>query len=93
VQTNGDMNALRFTFYGGSVSWKHLTTADRGIAEVTLDGGVLVDEDTYGTGGTKARTLSGLAPGIHTLTIGNSGRKNAASTGYFIDAMEVTVGR
>jgi hypothetical protein len=77
-QTRG--SSFRFAFYGTNVTMKYLASANRGIAEITLDGEIMPDLDQHGTGQVKAHKLLNLAPGMHTLTMTVSGRKNSVAT-------------
>ena len=83
------------TFRGTAVSWSGQRGPDRGIAMVSLDGGVATEVDTYSP---KNRiqdvvfTATGLSDTIHTLTVEATGRRNASSTGrqIVVDAFDVT---
>jgi bacillopeptidase F len=83
-----------FTFTGTSISWISGRGPQTGIARVFLDG-VFVDElDTYSATEAPQKsvfTATGLSAGSHTLMIEVTGRKNAASTDYWIlvDAFDV----
>jgi hypothetical protein len=77
-QTRG--SSVRSTFNGTSIALRYLASANRGIAEITLDGEIMPDLDQYGTGEVKALRLLNLAPGMHTLTMTVSGRKNSVAT-------------
>jgi hypothetical protein len=73
---------LRFT--GTKVALYAVRDVDQGIMSLSVDGGAPVDVDDYAP----ARNASGvvwtgpqLAAGAHTLTITNTGRRNAASSG------------
>ena len=77
-QTRG--SSFRFTFSGTNVTLKYLASANRGIAEITLDGQIRADLDQYGPGVVKSYTISNLQPGVHTLTVTVSGRKRAEAT-------------
>jgi hypothetical protein len=83
------------TFTGTSVAWIGQRGRLFGIARVTLDGGVPVDIDLYGTGQDEFQVAvfkaTGLTPGTHTLTIDVTGLKNAASDSaiVLIDAFDI----
>lgn len=65
-----------------------------GIATVSVDSGAAVDVDFYASTRQDQKLLwtsSVLNAGTHTLTVKVSGRKNAASTGYHINADRVDV--
>lgn len=89
--TKGD--SVRFTFYGNLLRWDYYANPNRGIAEITLDGQALGDLDLYGPGETRTYRLNGLEPGMHSVTITVSGRKNPAATANTVDIREVRVGR
>ncbi|MBI4638162.1 MAG: hypothetical protein HY727_17640 [Candidatus Rokubacteria bacterium] len=83
-----------FSFTGTAVSWIGYRDQWSGFAQVYVDGTFRVEVDTYAPfGDAQARivTLSGLAPGPHTLTIEVTGRHNPASGGawVWVDAFEV----
>ena len=68
--------------------------AATGIARVSLDGAFVAEVDTYSATEeirVPVFTARGLAPGTHTLMIEVTGRKNAASTNFWIlvDAFDV----
>jgi hypothetical protein len=79
----------RFEFSGRSVTLIHKTGPDCGLAEVRIDGqAALVPElDTYSREVEwNCRTLlvSGLGPGKHVATVRATGRKNPASSNFFV---------
>lgn len=87
-------NSVRLTFYGRAVTLKHLASPNRGIAEVTLDGVLQADLDQYSaTSEVKTLKFTGLAPGMHTLTITVSGRKNPSATNDIVGVTTFVVGR
>ncbi|RKG74590.1 hypothetical protein D7W79_22485 [Corallococcus exercitus] len=70
----------------GSVASHH------GIASVSIDGGTAVDVDFYSATRQEQKLLwssAVLTGGTHTLTVKVSGRKNAASSGYTLNADRV----
>ena len=76
-----------FTFSGNQVALHAVKDVDQGIMSLSIDGGTPVNVDDY----SPTRNASGivwtspmLATGTHTLTIVNTGQKNAASSGYNI---------
>jgi hypothetical protein len=83
------------TFTGTSVAWVGQRGRLFGIARVTLDGGLPVDIDLYGTGQDEFQVAvfkaAGLAAGTHTLTIEVTGLKNASSDSaiILIDAFDI----
>jgi len=73
-----------FTFSGNQVALHAVKDVDQGIMSVAVDGGSAVNVDDYSS----TRNASGivwtspiLPTGTHTLTIVNTGTKNAASSG------------
>ncbi len=83
-----------FTFTGTSISWIGARGPQTGIARVFLDGLFVTEVDTYSPTEAPQKTVftaTGLANGSHTLTIEVTGRKNAASTDFWIlvDAFDV----
>jgi hypothetical protein len=86
------------TFTGTSVTWIGDRSLETGIAQVSLDGGLPVDVDTFanvlGTSQAPIFSQRGLTPGTHTLTIKVTGLKNAAAPAssmatIVIDAIDV----
>lgn len=93
LATNAGCQAS-LTFTGTAVSWIGYEDQWSGLAEVYLDGALRAELDTYApTAAPRSRvyTLSGLAPGPHTLAIRVAGRANPASGGawVWVDAFEV----
>jgi hypothetical protein len=86
-------NSATFTFSGTAVRWIGLADIWSGLANVYIDGVLKATVDTYSTV-TRYQviqyTITGLAPGTHTLTISATGRQNsaAASAWIWIDALE-----
>lgn len=83
-----------FTFSGTEVRWVGFRAARTGIGRVYLDGVFVVELDTYVPGEgyqDTVYTISGLAPGTHTLAIEATGRKNPAATNNYVavDAFDV----
>jgi hypothetical protein len=83
-----------FSFTGTAVSWIGCRKMTTGIARVYVDGAFVAELDTYRpTEGLQDTVFaaSGLAPGNHTITIEATGRKNPASSGFWvvIDAFDV----
>jgi hypothetical protein len=77
----------KLTFNGTAVSFILYTDEWSGVAAITVDGEVKAEVDTYASP-SKAQatvyTISGLADGTHTVTIGPSGRRNPYSGGLWI---------
>jgi hypothetical protein len=89
-RTAGD--ELRFTFEGTTVGFCYSQGPDAGIAEARIDGAtVVVDEYAPSVAYGGRREWSGLATGVHTITIRASGRRNPASRNdaISVDAFEV----
>jgi MFS-type transporter involved in bile tolerance (Atg22 family) len=90
-----------FTYNGQEVEITYSTGPDRGIWVVEIDGQPYIDEDTgdpleidaysrtirYGV----RQTFSADAPGEHTLSVINSGNKDAKSSGSVISLAEIEV--
>jgi hypothetical protein len=82
-----------FTFIGTEVRWVGLRGPQMGIAQVYLDGASQARVDAYDANESEEVTyvVTGLAAGVHTLTIGVTGDKNPAATGsnVVVDAFDV----
>jgi len=83
-----------FTFSGTEVRWVGFRAARTGIGRVYVDGVFVAELDTYVPGEgyqDTVYTVSGLAPGTHTLAIEATGRKNPAATNNYVvvDAFDV----
>src|SRR6266496_2218035 len=83
-----------FTFTGTSVNWIGGRSPGTGIARVSLDGVFVSEVDTYSkTEEIRVTmfTVNDLANASHTLTIGATGRMNAAATSALVvvDAFDV----
>jgi hypothetical protein len=79
--------SVRFDFEGTTLEYLYTKTFNRGFALVTIDGierGVI---DLYDPGivWQASTVFDGLNPGRHTAEIRVVGRRNPASTGYFVD--------
>ncbi len=88
----GDSATLRFK--GGGVGLVAPGSPDQGIAEVYVDGRLVTTVDQFSEAPADEPTLhhiTGLAPGIHTITVKVSGEKNDRATGtrIVIDAFRV----
>src|SRR5260221_209483 len=86
---------VTFTFTGTAIDWIGARGTQSGIARIFLDGAFVEDFDTYfRTEGPQHTdfSVSGLAPGTHTLTIQVMNDKNLLSTDRWIliDAFDVT---
>jgi hypothetical protein len=89
----GDRATLTFTGTGV----KYITYRDEwsGIANVQVDGTTVATVDLYRTpfqAQAVMHTVTGLAPGAHTLSVVVTGTRNPASGGswVFVDAFDVT---
>jgi hypothetical protein len=91
--TAGPTATFRFT--GTRVALRAVRDVDQGIMTLSVDGGAVQSVDDYAT----SRNASGvvwtspaLASGSHTVTIVNTGNKNASSSGFniAIDRADVT---
>jgi mannan endo-1,4-beta-mannosidase len=81
-------------FEGTQVKLYGSAASHHGIASVSIDNGAAVDVDFYSATRQDQKLLwtsPTLAAGAHTLTVRVSGRKNAASSGYTINADRVDV--
>ncbi len=92
TSTAGDQ--VIFTFAGTAVSWIAYRDSSCGTARVAIDGIPRAEIDTYApTLQPQALmyTLSGLAPGVHTLTLEATGTGNLSSEGawVWVDGFEV----
>jgi hypothetical protein len=79
--------AVRFSFRGSAVTWDFTRAANRGIVEVQVDrqAPVLVDLYSAQTRWRQSQRLEKLGPGLHTIEVRNTGRKNQSSSGLFLD--------
>ena len=81
-------NSATYSFHGTSVGWASTKGANRGIAEVWLDGVKVATIDLYASTTQTARVVwsSGtIAGGSHSVRIRLTGTKNALSTGVRVD--------
>jgi beta-mannanase len=79
--TSGDKTV--FTFTGAQVKMYGIRGPGAGIASVSIDGGTATDADLYQAGNQVPGlyyTSPVLTQGVHTATVSNTGRKNAASS-------------
>ena len=91
----GASGTLRFT--GTQVALHAVRDVDQGIMTVSVDGGPTQSVDNYAATRNAAGvvwTSPQLSTGAHTLTIVNTGQRNAASSGtnIAIDRADITVG-
>jgi hypothetical protein len=77
-----------YTFSGNTVAWVSTRGANRGIAQVRLDGVLVATVNLFSATSTP-RTIvyatSGLAAGTHTLQVRATGTHGAGSTGNRVD--------
>ncbi len=81
-------NSAQLSFTGSAVSWYGMKASNRGKAGVYIDGTLVATVDEYAATNTIQSVLystSGLSGGTHTIKIVNTGTKNVASTGTYID--------
>lgn len=84
-----------FTFTGTRVDWITADGPDFGRAAVSIDGGPAVTVDLYrrtAAWQVVGRSVTGLAPGTHTITVRALGTRNRSSHGtrIAVDAFRVT---
>ena len=81
----GDGFQIQFT--GRAITYIYTRAANRGIAEIWLDGQIQdpLDEYSARTAWQESRRVAGLAAGRHILEIRVSGQKNPQSAGTFVD--------
>ena len=84
----------RFSFEGAELQYIYTKALNRGMALVTIDGNPRPMIDLYDPKIVwQARTaFGGLKPGFHRAEIQVLGRRNAASSGAFID-IDALIGR
>jgi hypothetical protein len=91
-RTAGD--ELRFAFAGSGIVYRYASGPDAGIAEVSVDGAAaaLVDEYAPSAGYDGRREFAGLAPGVHSITVRVTTRRNptARDGTISVDGFEVT---
>ena len=95
VESPFPISTASLTFNGTGVSWIGFKAAWGGIAQVYLDGAPQAMVDTYApTDQVQAvmYTATGLAPGLHTITIKVTGTWNPAGccSWVVVDAFDVT---
>ncbi|MFP2909738.1 Ig-like domain-containing protein [Pyxidicoccus sp. 3LFB2] len=90
ASTTGASFSVRFS--GTQVRLYGSAASHHGIASVSIDGGAAVDVDFYASTRQDQKLLWTsplLSAGTHTVTVTVAGRKNAASSGYVINADRV----
>jgi hypothetical protein len=75
------------TFNGRGITYVYTQAFNRGIAEVTIDGGPKVRFNQYSidTHWQATHQFDGLKPGVHTMEVRVSGEKDPRSNGLFVD--------
>lgn len=78
---------VRLRFEGSRVVYLHTRAANRGIAEVLIDGEPFGEIDLYApeTEWQARSVVEGFAPGRHVVTIRVSGRRGPEARGAFVD--------
>lgn len=87
--SNVTSNYALFTFTGTAVGWIATKSTNRGNADVYIDNIFIQTVDQYASSSVSQQQLymkAGLAAGQHTIKVVCRGTKNAASSGYYIDA-------
>ncbi|MDJ1114494.1 right-handed parallel beta-helix repeat-containing protein [Microbacterium dauci] len=94
ASTGSSRAAVSFTFTGSAVQWLSRKTGSSGIDDVYIDGAKVTSVDRYSATGQFQQvgwqTLT-LDPGVHTIMVKPSGRRNAAASGALtiVDAFRV----
>jgi hypothetical protein len=78
---------IRFQFDGPSITYVYTKAANRGIAEIAIDGKPAGTVDLYSleTQWQSRTVFDKLAPGAHRIEVRVTGRKQAASKDTFVD--------
>lgn len=86
-------DVARVTFAGSTVRYVFTRAANRGIAEVWVDGALARRVNLYAprTEWQAAVRLDGFTAGVHTLELRVTGRKDARSAGTFVDLDAIDV--
>ncbi|HEY2845775.1 MAG TPA: glycosyltransferase family 39 protein, partial [Bryobacteraceae bacterium] len=75
-----------FTFRGSALTYVYTQAANRGIAEITIDGRpARIDQYAAQTKWQAQQRFGGLKPGTHTVHVRVSGEKDPRSAGVFVD--------
>ncbi|MFL5802231.1 MAG: pre-peptidase C-terminal domain-containing protein [Roseiflexaceae bacterium] len=86
-------DGFTFTFSGDRIAYVYTLTSNRGKAAIAIDGGIYADIDLYSPSPQWQQcTTFSLSPGIHTINIAVSGRKNPSATDYYVDVDQLLVG-
>jgi len=80
-------DAVQFAFHASAIAYVYTKAPNRGIAQVRIDGRVRAVIDQYASPvqWQSQTAFTDLGPGVHTIEIRVIGRKNADSSGYFVD--------
>ncbi len=91
--TAGD--ELRFSFRGTGITYVFARDPAFGIAEILIDGQTAATIDEYAGRAAygERQVFEGLAPGLHTLAVRVTGRKNEASRGAIVGLDALTVSK
>jgi len=84
---------FRFSMTGTGFRYAYTKAPNRGQAEIFVDGALRVTVDLYSPDvrWQTWTTVAGLPAGIHQVSVRVARRRNAASTGYFIDVDAIEV--
>jgi len=87
-------DGFRIAFTGTAITYVFTKAANRGIADVRIDGGASVRINQYSsqTKWQETQRFGELSPGSHTLEVRVSGDKDPASAGIFVDLDAFEVG-
>ena len=87
--TYSDKNGAQFriAFTGSAITYVFTQAANRGIAEVKIDGQPRdrINQYSSQTVWQAKQRFEGLTPGTHTLEVGVSGEKDPQAAGKFVD--------
>lgn len=85
--------AFRLTFHGAAITWVYTRAANRGIAEVLLDGQPQGEVDLYApaTAWQSSSVFRAAAAGDHTFEVRVLNRRNPRSSGNYVDVDELVV--
>jgi hypothetical protein len=84
---------LRLAFQGSAITYVFTKAANRGIAQVSIDGIVQGRIDMYSaiTQWRSQKTFTRLAPGVHLFEVRVLGEKNPAASQSFVDIDSISV--
>ena len=86
-------DSARLFFDGRTITYVFTKALNRGTADVLIDRRLQaqIDEYTSGIQWSQKMVFSGLKPGPHTIEIRVAGKKNATSSGYYVDVDRLIV--